>query len=31
VSGQHISGLHSNYQLAGQALLGVTTDAPTLL
>lgn len=30
VSGQHISGLHSNYQLAGQELLGAPTDAPSL-
>ena len=29
VSGQHISGLHSNYQLGGQLLLGATPDAPT--
>jgi alkylation response protein AidB-like acyl-CoA dehydrogenase len=26
VSGQHISGLHSNYQLSGQMLLGVSED-----
>ena len=29
VSGQHISGLHSNYELSGQALLGAATDAST--
>ncbi len=29
VSGQHISGLHSNYEMSGQALLGVATNACT--
>jgi len=27
VSGQHISGLHSNYEYGGQMLLGVTPKA----
>ena len=29
VSGQHISGLHSNYELGGQLLLGAEPTAPT--
>lgn len=29
VGGQHISGLHSNYELSGQALLGANPDALT--
>ena len=29
VSGQHISGLHSNYELGGQMLLGATPNALT--
>ncbi|MCH7738024.1 MAG: acyl-CoA dehydrogenase family protein [Chloroflexi bacterium] len=29
VSGQHISGLHSNFELAGQLLLGATPNAAT--
>ncbi|HCL25234.1 MAG TPA: hypothetical protein DHW65_02655 [Dehalococcoidia bacterium] len=29
VAGQHISGLHSNYEYAGQVLLGASITAPT--
>ena len=29
VSGQHISGLHSNYEFGGQSLLGAEITAPT--
>jgi len=29
VSGQHISGIHSNYEYAGQVLMGAKITAPT--